>query len=91
MTWRAVWISDTALSVRGVPRTDREQHKKVNILCPVRRINVPLLTGDPLPGFPHRAAIVLSVSLVAVWETDIIIMTVILVAAGAVKAVMKLE
>lgn len=54
----------------------------VDILCPVRCINVPLLTGDPLPGFPHRAAIVLSIFLVAIWETDIILLTVILMAAG---------
>lgn len=56
---------------------------RVNILCPVRRINVPLLTGDPLPGFPHRAAIVLSIFLVAIWETDISMVTVILMAAGS--------
>lgn len=55
---------------------------RVNILCPVRRVHVPLLTGDPFPGFPHRAAIVLSIFLVAIWETDIIILTVILMAAG---------
>lgn len=54
----------------------------VDILCPVRRINVPLLTGDPLSGFPHRAAIVLSIFLVAIWETDIITLAVILMAAG---------
>lgn len=63
----------------------------VNILCPVRRINVPLLTGDPLSGFPHRAAIVLSIFLVAICETDIIVMTVILGGCWrTVKAVMKL-
>lgn len=45
-------------------------------------IHVPLLTGDPLPGFPHRAAIVLPIFLVAIWETDIIVVTVILMAAG---------
>lgn len=82
-TWRAVWISDAALSVERCPQNCQTATLRVNILCPVRRINVPLLTGDPLPGFPHRAAIVLSIFLVAIWETDIRMVTVILMAAGS--------
>lgn len=77
-TWRAVWIS----ARHRCPQNCQIASLRVNVLCPVRRIHVPLLTGDPLPGFPHRAAIVLPIFLVAIWETDIIIVTVILMAAG---------